>query len=147
MTIRCLFFIIKIPLPENYTKPSSVSNWIQKYLPRANNPAPEIFAERYGGSGEGPKLWQALAVAGPDCHKLLIINHSSKGGNTVLFRKECRFSNKNLSAIINKHLDDGSWSGNKINPMSLQLSANEIQWPFYVSLSPEDYKQSIFVPK
>ena len=61
-------------LPENYTKPSLVSSWIQKYLPGAYNPAPEIFAERYGGRGEGPKLWQALAVAGPDCHKLLIIN-------------------------------------------------------------------------
>ena len=120
-------------LPENYTSPSFVSFWVEKYLPSIYYPPPEIFAERYSGIGEDSKLWNALAVIGPDCHKVLLTNQSLNSGKVILGGKSCGFDMDKLSLAIGHRLSTGSWRSNDGTPV-------------YVNLSEAEFEESRFVP-
>jgi len=55
-------------LAENSLAPTSASLWLSDHLPRAYDPLPEVFAERYTGhDGQVP-----LPVASPECGKVLL---------------------------------------------------------------------------
>lgn len=58
--------------PESYGTPSSFSSFLQTYFPSLYDPPPEIFLERFSGSGESATTHALSAVVGPSCDKALI---------------------------------------------------------------------------
>lgn len=57
-----------------YSRPTPISYAVQRWAPWAYDPPIEIFAERYSGVGESyAELAGAVAIAGPDCHKVLVL--------------------------------------------------------------------------
>jgi hypothetical protein len=120
-------------LPVRYTTPSILSLWLQKNTPNLYNPPPEVFAKRFSGIGENPSLWNALAIVGPDCHKILLINPSLKDvENGILGGRDCGFDPGKLSQIIKEHLTNGSWAGTGA--------------PTYVRLTDAEWEESQFIP-
>lgn len=93
-------------------RPSPTSVFIQTYLPKLYNPPPEVFAERYGGLGETVALYRSLAVIGPDCHKVLLIDTTPNNGDVVLGLKSCGFDYEKIVQTIRGHLTDGTWLNN-----------------------------------
>lgn len=55
-------------LVENSVAPTSASIWLSDHAPRAYDPLPEVFAERY--TGHDGQVW--LPVASPECGKVLL---------------------------------------------------------------------------
>jgi hypothetical protein len=88
-------------LPEMYDRPSAVSHFIQRYLPWSYNPPPEIFAERYGRSGERKV---DTAVLGPDCRKVLLRVPESEE-ILAWSQPECMIDNGRLARFADKRTD------------------------------------------
>lgn len=80
-----------------YIRPSRLSYWIQERFPTLYTPPAEIFAERYGGMGENIQHDGYLAVMGPDCRKLLIID---RHGEIVLGGEGCNFERDRLELVV-----------------------------------------------
>jgi len=126
----------------NYFSPSPVSLWIQTNIPGLYNPPPEIFAERYGGLGESDTLWRSLAVVGPDCRKVLLINLAPDNGDLVLGRASCGLNYGTVAKIIRQNLQNGTWKG--ASPYSyVHLSDSEVSESKLVIRPGEWYNTSI----
>ena len=82
-----------------YIRPSRLSYWIQQRFPALYTPPAEIFAERYGGMGENIQHDGYLAVMGPDCRKLLIID---RDGEVVLGGEGCNFEQDKLEQVVQR---------------------------------------------
>ena len=90
---------------EDYTHPTSVSKFVQTYLPGLYNPPVEVFMGRFADPAETTTSRKTLAILGPSCDKLLIIpgpDHSAIANPTKClvdhdkietFAKELSFKN------------------------------------------------------
>jgi hypothetical protein len=100
--LGCAAFTFAWQRPElseaGYVAPSPVSLYVQTHFPGLYNPSPEIFAKRYGGAGESPELFNALAIVGPDCRKLFIGN-----GSTRLYGlARCSYDEARLAEVVRR---------------------------------------------
>lgn len=84
-------------LGESYTKPTSLSLFIQQRLPGLYDPPPELFLERYSGLGEGPQITPLMAVVGPDCRKVLLVPGE---GKDLVAAPLCHFDNDALANLL-----------------------------------------------
>ncbi len=87
--------------PENYSRPSLTSYFIQSKLPWLYNPPPEVFLERYSGFGEGVYSQNIRGVIGPDCRKLLLLSGDNR--ERVIAPEDCSFDPVKLD-LYAKHL-------------------------------------------
>lgn len=82
---------------ETYQAATSLSKFIQQYVPRLYNPPPEVFLERFSGYGESPLAGQVSAVVGPDCRKVLLIPGADKH---VVAIGSCSFDIYSLNKLV-----------------------------------------------
>ena len=82
---------------EDYSRPSAIGLYFQRYFSRLYSPPPEVFAERYSGFGEAIWTSQASAVLGPDCRRVLILKDN--GDFHLANNFECKVSIFQFSKI------------------------------------------------
>lgn len=134
--IGCLFFNLlyyRPTLPENYIKPTLVSYWIQKILPSIYNPPIEVFAERFSNRpAEMPGLinQQVLAIIGPDCRKILILNFPYH--NNIAGRNDCFYMTDSLVKFLKQQIS--------INLTSESISEN-LKKSKYIRLTEDEAVQ------
>lgn len=80
---------------EQNSRPTSLSWFIQEAIPWFYNPPPEVFAERFSGSGDHFHLLKLRGVLGPDCRKLLIYPDPSRNG--ISFSTDCGIDQSKLN--------------------------------------------------
>jgi hypothetical protein len=81
-------------LPEQYSRPSPASLYVQSRMPWLYTPPPEIFMERYSGYGEARSLTMLI---GPDCRKALVVHHPRELGASA--PRRCLFDPALLNAL------------------------------------------------
>ncbi len=67
----CLWCVVLFhpAVPENYARPSRAAQWVWTTVPWADNPLPEVFAERASGAAD----WGWPPQATPGCEKVLTL--------------------------------------------------------------------------
>ncbi|HET6847027.1 MAG TPA: hypothetical protein VFH29_09345, partial [Anaerolineales bacterium] len=111
-------------MPARYTVPTALSYAVQRYLPNLYNPPAEIFAERYSGLGDGADFAR-VAVLGPECHKLLIMQPNSGGITEVAGVAACGIEEGKLAQTINQNLRLGIWPTTS-DPVYVRLTESEV---------------------
>lgn len=91
---------------ETYMQPTALSEFVQRFLPYAYDPPPQIFGERFLGAGPDASS-RSYAILGPDCRKLVVVK---KDGVPVLPlpRHVC---NLDVSAYPQRVLSPDRWDG------------------------------------
>lgn len=85
---------------ERYESPSPVSMFVQKHLPWLYDPPPEVFAERFSGSGEATQSAPFAAIVGPSCEKILVVPESKS--NAIFQTGNCLLDDQKLRPLIQK---------------------------------------------
>lgn len=89
---------------ESYTSPTVLSYLIQKHVPWAYSPPPEIFVERYSSYGEGAATSDANSTLGPDCHKVVFFDNYL-GASAISNPFQCTIGPKEIEQIKAFELD------------------------------------------
>ncbi len=114
-----------------HCQPSTSSYWIQKNLPWLYDPPLEIFAERYGGACEPILSIKNIAVIGPDCRKVLVLNHRDDAPFTITGASGCRLDFEQISKLVTTKLDSATWPEDGV----------------YYRLSREETSTNVFSPQ
>lgn len=99
--------------------PSSLSFFLQKYMPWVYDPPAEVFSERYSGVGERVLFYNPRGIIGPDCKKILV--YPGEGRNKFFFPSHCMYDETKLNDIV------GSSGTEKDHPYYIQISEDGLK--------------------
>ncbi len=85
---------------ESYTKPSTLSRFLQTNAAWIYDPPAEVFLERYSGSNDEDMARQLFAVVGPDCRKVLVLPDA--GQEKVFAPGHCMYNPHSLNETLRR---------------------------------------------
>jgi hypothetical protein len=106
--------------------PTPLSRMLQQRWPSLYDPPPQVFAARFSDLYERWSDTRALAVVGPDCHKVLV--RYEPGATGILGARGCGIENDLLAPAIRKRVAS---SGRRSGSDYIRLDDDEMETARY----------------